>query len=66
MDGGSIKVMVKKKKSRILWLIGIVAVLFAFFGLFGLYRGKNEVPKDFRGGVLVHERYLIYTNGQKC
>lgn len=58
--------MIRKKKNRTLCILGILAVLLAFLGMFGMYWNRNEVPKDLRGGVLVHERCLIYTNGQKC
>lgn len=54
----------KKRKILCIWLL-VLGIIVAAGITYYYYSWLNE-PKVLRGGVLVHERYTVYSDRQKC
>lgn len=57
--------MSRNKKQKIVCICLLLAIAAAAgIAYYHFYWAKE--PEDMRGGVLVHERYTVYSNRQKC
>lgn len=58
--------MSRNKKRRIVCLLLLVMAIAVAAGITYYYFCWTKEPPNMRGGVLVHERYAVYADRQKC
>lgn len=58
--------MGRNKKQKIVCLLLLVTAIAVAAGITYYYFCWTKEPQDMRGGILVHERYTVYSNRQKC
>lgn len=57
--------MGRNKRQKVLCIFLLIVAIAVAAGITYYYVCLTESPKELRGGVLVHERYVVYTDRQK-
>lgn len=58
--------MEKKKRHKIICICFLAVAILAAAGISYYFFCRTKEPENMQGGVLVHERYTVYPDRQKC